>query len=133
MIPTLMVIPTLMTMASPIRAEPGEPNIMDTLTPAQSQFETIRQQTLTLLDELTGKAKDFALPAPPEAFASYRQKLVDNTYQVLVVGEAKRGKSSFVNALIGRAILPVDIPVATSQVFRIRQAEQEAYRLRFGR
>jgi GTPase SAR1 family protein len=48
-----------------------------------------------------------------------------------VVGEAKRGKSCFINALIGRAILPTDVDIATSQVFLISKADQEAYRLRF--
>ncbi|HEX2148816.1 MAG TPA: dynamin family protein [Actinomycetota bacterium] len=50
---------------------------------------------------------------------------------MLVVGEAKRGKSTFVNALIGRDILPTAVEVATSQVFNVRPAKQEAYRLRF--
>src|SRR5919107_5613708 len=49
----------------------------------------------------------------------------------LVVGEAKRGKSTFVNALIGRDILPTDVRVATSQVFDVRPADREAYHLRF--
>ncbi|HEX2149786.1 MAG TPA: dynamin family protein, partial [Actinomycetota bacterium] len=48
-----------------------------------------------------------------------------------VVGEAKRGKSTFVNALIGRDILPTDVEVATSQVFNVRPAKREAYRVRF--
>ena len=58
-------------------------------------------------------------PTPPPAWRSTGKKLADNTYQVLVVGEAKRGKSTFVNALIGRDILPTDVDIATSQVFRV--------------
>ena len=50
---------------------------------------------------------------------------------MLVVGEVKRGKSSFINALIGQNILPTDVDVATSQVFRVCRAEREAYRIRF--
>ena len=46
------------------------------------------------------------------------------------MGEAKRGKSSFINALIGRDVLPTDVDVATSQVFRISRGS-EAYRVRF--
>jgi GTPase SAR1 family protein len=57
--------------------------------------------------------------------------LVENFYRLLVVGEVKRGKSSFINALIGQDLLPTDVDVATSQVFCVNRAEKEAYRLRF--
>ena len=50
---------------------------------------------------------------------------------MLVVGEARRGKSTFVNALIGCNLLPTDVDIATSQVFRICPAQRETCRLRF--
>ena len=50
---------------------------------------------------------------------------------MLVAGEAKRGKTTFINALIGRDLLPTDVDIATCQVFRIQQAELEGYRVRF--
>src|SRR5215207_3790693 len=95
------------------------------------QIEKVRQQSIAVLDALVAKAEEFELAKPPEALECYRQKLRENTYKVLVVGEAKRGKSTFVNALIGRDILPTDVDVATSQVFNIRPSEQEAYRVRY--
>jgi GTP-binding protein EngB required for normal cell division len=93
--------------------------------------EAIRQKALTVLKALAEKGREFALPEPPAGLDLFRSKLEENTYQVLVVGEAKRGKSTFVNALIGRDVLPTDVGVATSQVFRVRPADREAYRLRF--
>ena len=95
------------------------------------RIETVRQETIAVLESLAKKAQAFQLPAPPAALEDYRQKLIANNYQVLVVGEAKRGKSTFVNALIGREILPTDVDVATCQVFRIRRTANEAYRIRF--
>ena len=83
------------------------------------RVEAVRQKTLATLKSLVEKGKEFGLPAPPAGLDDFRRKLEDNTYQVLVVGEAKRGKSTFVNALIGRDILPTDVDIATSQVFRI--------------
>jgi GTP-binding protein EngB required for normal cell division len=91
--------------------------------------EVVRQKTLTILGSLMERAGASGLPDPASSLAQHRQKLVENTYQVLVVGEAKRGKSTFVNALIGRDILPTDVDIATSQVFRVCAAEREAYRL----
>ena len=95
------------------------------------QIEGICQRTIAVLDELMANASEFELADPPAAFERYRRKLRENAYEVLVVGEAKRGKSTFVNALIGRDILPTDVDVATSQVFNIRPSGQEAYRLRY--
>ncbi len=100
-------------------------------TPSSSGVESIRLKTLANLNELADKAQAFELPQPPEVLDGLKQKLAANQYEVLVVGEAKRGKSSFINALIGRDILPTDVDIATSQVFRISRAECEDYRLRF--
>jgi GTPase SAR1 family protein len=94
-------------------------------------IEALRRKSLDIVDETIERARDFALPEPPEALGLCRRKLAENAYRVLVVGEAKRGKTSFVNALIGRPILPADVDIATSQVFLVNQAAQEAYRLRF--
>src|SRR5580704_14585821 len=104
---------------------------MNDATDLSDRAEAIRQKTLAAVRTLTQKSSAFELPQPPAALERCRQKLEENTYQVLAVGEAKRGKSTFVNALIGRDILPTDVDIATSQVFRICQANQEAYRLRF--
>lgn len=98
---------------------------------ASDRIGVVRQRTIALLTNIAEKARVFELPSPPVAMVESRRKLEENAYQVLVVGEAKRGKSSFVNALLGRSLLPTDVAVATSQVFRISQAGHEAYRLRF--
>ena len=93
--------------------------------------EAARIKTLAVIKSLQEKCTEFDLPRPPSGLEQYRQKLESNIHEVLVVGEAKRGKSTFVNALIGRDILPTDVDIATSQVFRICPAVSEAYRLRF--
>ena len=95
------------------------------------QIEAVRQKTIAVLEDMVEKAGDFELAQPPPALEEYRRKLEENAYEVLVVGEAKRGKSTFVNALIGQDILPTDVDVSTSQVFNIRPSDTEAYRLRF--
>jgi hypothetical protein len=46
-----------------------------------------------LFDELVAKAGEFELAEPPEALERYRRKLRENTYKVLVVGEAKRARA----------------------------------------
>lgn len=102
--------------------QPGQPT---------GQIEGVRRQTIAVLDDLISKAGGCELADPPPVLDRYRRKLQENSYKVLVAGEAKRGKSTFVNALIGRDILPTDVDVATSQVFDVRPSEREAYRVRY--
>jgi GTP-binding protein EngB required for normal cell division len=97
----------------------------------KEQIEAIRLQVSAILNDLIVQTRQFGLPPLPTSLEDYRQKLASNTYNVLVVGEAKRGKSSFVNALIARELLPTDVDIATNQVFRVTNAPNEAYRLRF--
>lgn len=104
---------------------------MTEATTINQQAREVRQDTISIVEDLTRKAGEFELPKPPEALEHYREKLVENTYKVLVVGEAKRGKSTFINALIGEDVLPTNVRVTTSQVFSVSPAEREAYRLRF--
>jgi GTPase SAR1 family protein len=100
-------------------------------TTLSQRIEALRQGTMAVLERLVEQGQAWQLPSPATELAMYREKLLANDYQVLVAGEAKHGKSTFVNALIGQHILPTDVDVATSQVFRISRATDEAYRLRF--
>ena len=93
--------------------------------------EAIRNHTMDILDRLAAKTQSFELPAPPASLLDERRKLADNHYKVMVVGEAKRGKSTFINALMGCDLLPTAVDVATCQVFQVQRSEHEAYRLRY--
>ncbi|MDR1883522.1 MAG: dynamin family protein [Prevotella sp.] len=53
------------------------------------------------------------------------------SYDIVVCGEVKKGKSTFINAIVGQEILPVNTQVATSQVFRITNSETESFELVF--
>lgn len=62
-----------------------------------------------------------------------RIRQIQNTeVKVLICGEFKRGKSSFVNALIGRNICPVDQDICTSVVSIIRYGDAERVIRYFG-
>ncbi len=98
---------------------------------ALDRADAVRKKTLAVASSLAETAAAFGLADPGDTLEQYTKKLAANTYEVLVVGEAKRGKSTFVNALIGRDLLPTDVDIATSQVFRICPAEREGYCLRF--
>jgi len=52
-----------------------------------------------------------------------REKLINNTFNLVVVGQFKRGKSSLINALLGANILPVGVVPLTSIVTIITYGE----------
>jgi len=51
------------------------------------------------------------------------------TFTIAVVGEFNRGKSTFINALLGRPILPADALPATATVNRVRYGPRPAARV----
>ncbi len=92
-----------------------------------ARIERLCQQVKECLEMLMNDGQT-KLPEPLE---TCYQRLVNLSYRVLVVGEAKRGKSRFINALIGSDILPTGMDVATAQAFLVQHAAREAYRVRF--
>jgi len=64
----------------------------------------------SILDELDALSDD----AARETLASLRERLQSGRLRMLVVGEAKRGKSTLVNALLGREILPAGVTPLTA-------------------
>lgn len=95
------------------------------------RYELVRYQTIALLYRLITTADELDLPKPSATLTKARQQLEDNRYHVVVMGEAKRGKTTFINALIGRAVLPANAGMAMRQGVRLSRATQDAYRLRF--
>lgn len=75
------------------------------------QFVRLRQQ----LEEGFGpKAGSWLL-----RIAQEQERIRTRRFCVAVVGEFKKGKSSFINALLGQELLPVDVSPATATVNRI--------------
>ena len=65
---------------------------------------------------------------PYDASMEYLAKQAENIKQdkflLMVVGEAKSGKSTFINAYLGEEILPMDVKQCTSAIVEIRYGEK---------
>lgn len=81
------------------------------------------------IEELTYDNKK--LPSVSSAFTTARNMVEEPSYDIVVCGEVKKGKSSLLNAIIGQNILPVNNEIATSQVFRISNSSTESFYLVF--
>ena len=68
-----------------------------------------------------------ALAGPEDraALAELRDRLRERRLRVLVAGEAKRGKSTLVNALLGRQVLPSGVTPLTALVTAVRYGPDE--------
>jgi tRNA U34 5-carboxymethylaminomethyl modifying GTPase MnmE/TrmE len=66
------------------------------------------------------------LGADVDACAVLRQKLRELTFNLVVAGQFKRGKSSLLNALLGDELLPVGVIPLTSVVTLIRDGPMKA-------
>ncbi len=71
-------------------------------------------------------------PALRERLVALMARTSTGVFHLLVVGEIKKGKSSFINALLGQPdLLPALSDVATSTVFQVSWGERQAYRVHF--
>ncbi|VEP13750.1 hypothetical protein H1P_2170009 [Hyella patelloides LEGE 07179] len=81
------------------------------------------KQTLFKLIEVLRKLKEFAVKLKLQQLETdielILHKLANNTFSIAVVGEFKRGKSTFINALLGADILPSDILPTTATINRV--------------
>jgi small GTP-binding protein len=66
-----------------------------------------------------------------EQLAALRDRLDAARLRVLVVGEAKRGKSTLVNALLGRDVLPAGVTPLTAVTTTVRYGDDERAEVRF--
>lgn len=71
------------------------------------------------------------LPQVTSTFNAAKDMIEHPSYNIVVCGEVKKGKSSLLNAIVGEEVLPVNNEIATSQVFRITNSAIESFSLVF--
>lgn len=98
----------------------------------EPQIEKLKNGILSVMDKIEeSTASNPKLPEISSAMTTARNLIEHPSYDVVVCGEVKKGKSSLLNAIIGQEILPVNNEIATSQVFRITNSSSESFYLVF--
>lgn len=69
-----------------------------------------------------GKATSY--DASLESLALQAENIRQDKFLLMIVGEAKSGKSTFINAYLGEDILPMDVKQCTSSIVEIRYGEK---------
>jgi ribosome biogenesis GTPase A len=88
-----------------------------------------RAQVADCLDELATINAEVGQTARAARIRESREALLDQRFTLLVLGEFKRGKSTLVNCLVGREVLPVGAAPTTAVITRITYGEEPAARL----
>lgn len=95
-----------------------------------NQTQQLKQELLQLLEKMGQFAGKYPKLNIPEATPEYKlseELLKNGDFNLAVCGKVKNGKSSLINALIGRDILPTCNDVATSRVFKISNASEDSF------
>lgn len=100
------------------------------------QFSSqLKSEIIKLMDGMIAFPKaypKFNFPKTSENFSLTRELLEKGEFNLAVCGKVKNGKSSLINALIGKELLPVCTDVATSRVFKISHSKEEKFYVVYG-
>lgn len=83
------------------------------------------------LDEALAVAKALETKQTVKNLTTDMRQLDDERFQLVVVGEFSRGKSTFVNAMLGRAMLPSSKQPTTNVISKIVYGDKPSYTLHY--
>ncbi|HSC05036.1 MAG TPA: dynamin family protein [Solirubrobacteraceae bacterium] len=90
-----------------------------------------RQVWLGALDELLSLAEGLLADTPRQHLAAARTRVAEDRFNLVVLGEFKRGKSTLINALLERDVLPTGVVPLTSVVTTIAAGDEDRLRVYF--
>src|ERR1039458_3478238 len=82
-------------------------------------LQLVRKALLRSIDELSVLAEDNQSEDLRASLEALSEKLKKNRFNLAVLGQTKRGKSSFINALLGARVLPTGVLPLTSVITRV--------------
>ena len=99
-----------------------------------SNFTGYKQTVIDMvgdLKKLSEHSKTMKLEGNAAAIDGVVKRLAEDTFTVAVVGEFKRGKSTLINALLEKAVLPADVVPCTATLNRVMYSVTPFVRIEF--
>lgn len=93
----------------------------------RTNFKEIKEDVLSFYGEMLEAVKRCGLSEDDttlKGLATQVEKIKDDRFCLLIAGEAKSGKSTFINAYLGTEILPMDVKQCTSAVVEIAYGKE---------
>ncbi len=94
-------------------------------------FIAIRKRLADALERLRAATLALGADERAKALLEARERLLSDTFRILVAGEFKRGKSTLINAFLGREVLPAMVKPCTGAITRVKFAEEPRAILHF--
>ena len=87
------------------------------------RFDALKSNLLALFPELSEVYKQLGLDEKADYLSSWREKLREERFVLMITGDFSRGKSTLINALLGKKILPSRLTPCTGAINAIRYGE----------
>ncbi len=91
------------------------------------QYSQVKDDIHAAIEQLSGYVRD----ETARSLANVKAKLDEEAFNLVILGQFKRGKSTFINALLGESILPTAIVPLTSVVTILRYGPELKIEVRF--
>lgn len=102
------------------------------MTNDQLKEYAARQKRLTgIIQEASGLVQKLDMEHCAQVLQQLRQKISSDTFKIMVMGNFKNGKSTFINALLGQEILPAYAVPTTAIINEIKYGEKPKAVLHF--
>jgi len=95
------------------------------------RFEKEREELVASIDSFRGISSEVGGVPVLSSLDSVAKDLSENRFRLAVLGAFKRGKSTLVNALMGRRLLPMGVVPLTSIITMIRYGAEEGAEIHF--
>lgn len=93
------------------------------ITNYKKNYETFKNNALNYYNELLSIVDSAGIPKDDTSLQNLKliaDRIKEDNYCLMVAGEAKSGKSTFINAYLGDEILPMDVRQCTNSVVEIK-------------
>jgi GTPase Era involved in 16S rRNA processing len=94
-------------------------------------YKQISQELTSCIGELAAISNSRSDEKVEENLREIREKLEGNRFHLVVLGQFKRGKSTFINSLLGDKVLPTAVVPLTSIVTLLKYGEEEGVEVLF--
>ena len=86
-------------------------------------YKQNKEQVLALYDEYVNTCKASGKKVD-DSISEQAKKIRNEIFNLMILGEAKSGKSTFINAYLGKEVVPMDVRQCTSAIIKIRKGDK---------
>lgn len=94
-------------------------------------FNEKQQELLRIVRETSDLLSDLDMAYYSQSLRTLQEKLTSDTFKIVVLGDFNRGKSTFINALLGRNILPTSARPTTAIINKVKYGDEPSAALYF--